>query len=213
MKNTTNEIYEELFLRYPILSSVKENIKNAFDILVDTYKSGGTVFVCGNGGSASDSEHIVGELLKSFKKPRPVDKKTAEALKNLGERGEHILSKLEGALPAVSLISQSAILTAYANDRSWDTAMAQQLYGLSKCGDCLITISTSGNSDNCVYAALLAKAKGVKTVAFTGASGGELSKICDECIAAPEKETYKVQELHLPIYHCLCAMLEEEFFD
>lgn len=213
MKKTTNEIYEELFLRYPILCPIKEQIKGAFDILVSTYKNGGTLFVCGNGGSASDSEHIVGELLKSFKKPRPVDKKTAKALKNLGERGEYILSNLEGALPAVSLISQSAIVTAFANDRSWDTAMAQQLYGLSKSGDCLIAISTSGNSKNCVYAALLAKAKGLKTIAFAGVGGGELLRVCDECIAVPEKETYKVQELHLPIYHCLCAMLEEEFFD
>ena len=119
---------------------------------------------------------------------------------------------MEGSLPALSLISQTGILTAFANDKSWDTAIAQQLYGLGKHDDCLLVLSTSGNSLNCVYAALVAKAKGIKTIGFTGCSGGRLKEICDECICVPEMETYKVQELHLPIYHCLCAMLEEEFF-
>ena len=142
-----------------------------------------------------------------------VDEKTARNLSNYGEDGEYLLSKLEGSLPAVSLISQTGILTAFANDKSWDTAMAQQLYGLGKQGDCLLVLSTSGNSKNCVYAVLVAKAKGLKTLAFTGKNGGKLKEICDECVCAPETETYKVQELHLPIYHCLCAMLEEEFFE
>jgi D-sedoheptulose 7-phosphate isomerase len=129
-----------------------------------------------------------------------------------GEEGAYLVSKLEGSLPSVSLISQTGILTAFANDKSWDTAIAQQLYGLGKQGDCLLVLSTSGNSKNCVYAVMVAKAKGIKTIAFTGKGGGKLKAICDECICAPEIETYKVQELHLPIYHCLCAMLEEEFF-
>ena len=213
MKATTNKIYEELFERYPVLRSVKESVKNAFCIMADTYKSGGTLYICGNGGSASDSEHIVGELLKSFKKPRRIDEKTAKNLMSLGEDGEYLLNNLEGALPAVSLISQTAVMTAYANDRAWDTAMAQQLYGLGREGDCLLALSTSGNSKNCVYASLTARAKNIKAVAFTGIGGGRLKEICDECICAPETETYKIQELHLPIYHCLCAMLEEEFFD
>ena len=122
------------------------------------------------------------------------------------------MSKLEGSLPAVSLISQTGVLTAFANDKAWDTALAQQVYGLGKEEDCLIVLSTSGNSQNCVYAAMVAKIKGIKTVAFTGAMGGKLKEMCDVCICAPELETYKVQELHLPIYHCLCAMLEEEIF-
>mgnify|MGYP003548455027 CR=1 FL=1 len=126
--------------------------------------------------------------------------------------GEYLLSKLEGSLPATSLISQTGILTAFANDKSWDTAIAQQLYGLAKQGDCLLVLSTSGNSKNCVYAVMVAKTKGIKTIAFTGKTGGKLKSFCDETICVPELETYKVQELHLPIYHCICAMLEEEFF-
>lgn len=213
MKETTRKIYEELFARYPVLARIKENVLNAFELIEGTYKQGGTVFCGGNGGSASDSEHIVGELLKSFKKNRAVDEKTASTLSCYGEDGEYVLSKLEGSLPAVSLISQTGILTAFANDKSWDTAIAQQLYGLGKAGDCLLVLSTSGNSKNCVYAVLVAKSKAISTIALTGMDGGKLKKICDECICAPEKETYKAQELHLPIYHCLCAMLEEEFFD
>ena len=212
MKDATRKIYEELFERYSILSDIKESVLHTFELIKTTYKNGGTLYCAGNGGSSSDCEHIVGELLKCFKKRREIDEQTAKELLELGEDGAYILSKLEGSLPAMSLISQTGILTAFANDKSWDTAIAQQLYGLGKMGDCLLVLSTSGNSKNCVYAVLVAKAKGIKTIAFTGASGGKLKEICDECICVPEKETYKVQELHLPIYHCLCAMLEEEFF-
>ena len=212
MKETTRKIYEELFERYPVLTCVRENIFNAFELIKSTYKQGGTLYCGGNGGSSSDSEHIVGELLKSFKKHRMVDEKTTNNLLGLGEEGAYVLSKLEGSLPAVSLISQTGILTAFANDKAWDTAIAQQLYGLGNQGDCLLVLSTSGNSKNCVYAVIVAKAKGMKTIAFTGATGGKLKELCDVCICAPELETYKVQELHLPVYHCLCAMLEEEFF-
>lgn len=212
MKEMNKGIYEELFERYPCLLKIKQNILNTFEIIKETYKNSGMLYCAGNGGSASDSEHIVGELLKSFKKHRAIDEMTTSNLLKYGEDGEYLLSKLEGSLPAVSLISQTSILTAFANDRAWDTAIAQQLYGLGKEGDCLLVLSTSGNSKNCVYAVMVAKAKGMKTIAFTGETGGRLKEICDECICAPEKETYKIQELHLPIYHCLCAMLEEEFF-
>ena len=212
MRETTKKIYEELFERYPALNCVKENILNSFETVKSTYEKGGMLYCAGNGGSASDSEHIVGELLKSFKKYRAIDEQTAKNLSDCGEDGEYLLSKLEGSFPAVSLVSQTGILTAFANDKSWDTAFAQQLYGLGRKDDCLVVLSTSGNSKNCVYASLVAKAKGIKTIAFTGKGGGKLKEICDECICVPEMETYKVQELHLPIYHCLCAMLEEEFF-
>lgn len=212
MKETTKKIYEELFERYPSLSGIKENVLKAFEAIKLTYEQGGSLYCAGNGGSSSDCEHIVGELLKSFKKRRAVDEKTANNLSSYGEDGEYILSKLEGSLPATSLISQTGILTAFANDKSWDTAIAQQLYGLGKQGDCLVVLSTSGNSKNCVYAVLVAKSKGIKTIAFTGVAGGKLKDICDVAICVPEMETYKVQELHLPVYHCLCAMLEEEFF-
>ncbi len=212
MKETTKRIYEELFERYPVLTPVQANILNMFEIIKATYENGGILYCAGNGGSSSDSEHIVGELLKSFKKHRTIDEEISNNLRVFGEDGAYVLSKLDGALPAISLISQTGILTAFANDKSWDTAIAQQLYGLGKKDDCLLVLSTSGNSKNCVYAVLVAKAKGIKTIAFAGNSGGKLKEMCDECICVPERETYKVQELHLPVYHCLCAMLEEEFF-
>ena len=212
MKETTKKIYEELFERYPSLCGIKENVLKAFEAIKLTYEQGGSLYCAGNGGSSSDCEHIVGELLKSFKKRRAVDEKTANNLSSYGEDGAYILSKLEGSLPATSLISQTGILTAFANDKSWDTAIAQQLYGLGKQGDCLVVLSTSGNSKNCVYAVLVARAKGIKTIAFTGVAGGKLKDICDVAICVPEMETYKVQELHLPVYHCLCLMLEEKFF-
>lgn len=212
MKETTKRIYEELFERYPVLTPVQANILNMFEIIKATYENGGILYCAGNGGSSSDSEHIVGELLKSFKKHRTIDEEISSNLRVFGEDGAYVLSKLDGALPAISLISQTGILTAFANDKSWDTAIAQQLYGLGKKDDCLLVLSTSGNSKNCVYAVLVAKAKGIKTIAFAGNSGGKLKEMCDECICVPERETYKVQELHLPVYHCLCAMLEEEFF-
>ena len=212
MKETTKKIHDELFERYPVLCDIKESILNAFNMIKSTYDNGGSLYCGGNGGSSSDCEHIVGELLKSFKKHRAVDEKIASGLLSYSEDGEYLLSKLEGSLPATSLISQTGVLTAFANDKSWDTAIAQQLYGLGKKGDCLVVLSTSGNSKNCVYAVMVAKVKGIKTIAFTGKTGGKLKELCDETICAPEWETYKVQELHLPIYHCLCAMLEEEFF-
>lgn len=212
MKESVKVIFEELFKRYSSLIGIKASIMNAYELLETTYRKGGALFLCGNGGSAADCEHIAGELLKSFKKHRAVDEETATNLAHYGEKGAYLLSKLEGALSATSLISQTGVLTAFANDKSWDTAIAQQLYGLGKKGDCLAVLSTSGNSQNCMYAALVAKAKGIKTIAFTGKTGGELKSICDVCIRVPEKETYKVQELHLPVYHCLCAMLEAEFF-
>jgi len=212
MKETTRRIYDELFERYAILESIKGNVLNAFEMIKSTYENKGVLYCAGNGGSSADSEHIVGELLKSFKRKREIDEKTAKGLLEYGESGEYLLSKLEGALPAVSLISQTGILTAFANDKSWDTAIAQQLYGLGKKGDCLLVLSTSGNSKNCVYAVLVAKAKGLSSIALTGAGGGKLKAVADCTIAVPETETYRIQELHLPIYHCLCAMLEEEFF-
>lgn len=212
MKDSTKIIFDELFERYPVLEGIQEHVLNMFQMLKETYLQGGTVFCGGNGGSASDCEHIVGELLKSFKKRREIDSGTAASLLAYGRQGEELSGKLEGSLPAVSLISQTGILTAFANDKSWDVAMAQQLYGLGRKGDCFFALSTSGNSRNCIYATLVAKVKGIKTVALTGRTGGELKTLCNECICVPEVETYKVQELHLPIYHCICAMLEEEFF-
>lgn len=212
MKKTTRSILNELMLTYPQLQCCCKDIENAFLMLKATFENGGRLFVCGNGGSSSDSEHIVGELLKSFKKHRPIAQEVCEKLQIFGEDGAYLCGKLEGSLPAISLNSQTGIMTAFANDKSWEATFAQQLYGLGSQGDCLLTLSTSGNSKNCVYATLTAKAKNISAIALTGVGGGKLRE-CSNCtIAVPETETYKVQELHLPVYHCLCAMLEEELF-
>ena len=200
------EIFKELYERYPQLKGCEGEISKAFDLLLPCYRNGGKVLTCGNGGSAADAEHIVGELLKKFRKHRDIDSSVAEKLP------PELVAKLEGALPAVSLVSMSGILTAFANDVAWETAFAQQVYGLGKPGDVLIALSTSGNSENCINAALVAKAKGLKVISMTGADGGKLDDLADAAIKVPEVETYKVQELHLPIYHALCAAIEEGLF-
>jgi D-sedoheptulose 7-phosphate isomerase len=212
MKENTKIVLQTLVEKYPQLAENKIRVEQAFELLKESFAQGKKLLVCGNGGSACDAEHIVGELLKSFKRHRNIDGSVQEKLLAFGENGVYLSQKLEGALPAISLNSQTGIMTAFANDKAWDATFAQQVYGLGEDGDVLICLSTSGNSQNCVLASLVAKAKGIKTIALTGEGGGKLQQICDCIIAVPERETYKVQELHLPIYHCLCAMLEEEFF-
>ena len=211
MKDTTKVIYEELFVRYPALTVCNAEILTAYETLETAYKNGKRVYFCGNGGSASDCEHIVGELMKSFKKRRPLKASFADALLQ-GEDGELLTQTLDGGLPAVSLCGHPALTSAFANDKNPTLGFAQQLSVLASDGDVMVTLSTSGNSKNCVYAVLVAKALGVKTVFLGGGTGGKLKGLCDVSVVVPETETYKVQELHLPIYHCLCAMLEEEFF-
>ena len=200
------EIFNELYERRPQLKDCAGSIAKAFDLLLACYRDGGKVLTCGNGGSAADAEHIVGELMKRFRRQRAIDAEVAAKLPS------ELSAKIEGALPAVSLVSMSGILTAFANDVAWETSFAQQVYGLGQRGDVLIALSTSGNSANCVNAALVARAKGMKVVALTGADGGKLAELADAAIRVPETETYKVQELHLPIYHALCAALEAELF-
>lgn len=197
---------EELVSRYPALEPCRASVVGALDVLLAAFRGGGKVLVCGNGGSAADAEHICGELLKKFKKHRDVPADIAAKLR------PELVAKLEGALPAVSLVSMSGIVTAFANDVAWETAFAQQVLALAKLGDVLIALSTSGNSANCVAAAEVMKAIGGKTIAFTGAKESRLSEVCDVTIRVPETETYKVQELHLPVYHALCAAIEEELF-
>lgn len=212
MKETTRKILNGTVEKYSSLQPYSDDIEKAFELLKNCFLKGGKLLVCGNGGSASDCEHIVGELLKKFKKHREINAEVRRNLRALGEKGEFLSERLEGSLPAVSLISQTGIITAFANDNSWDAVFAQEVYGLGNEGDCLMCLSTSGNSKNCVYAALTAKAKKLSVISLTGMGGGELASVSDCLIAVPEKETYKIQELHLPVYHCVCAMLEEELF-
>ena len=200
------DVFAELYERYPQLKGCEVEIKKAFDVLLASYRADGKVLVCGNGGSAADAEHIVGELLKKFKKHRDVEAALAAKLP------ADLVAKLEGSLPAVSLVSMSGILTAFANDVAWETAFAQQVLGLGRSGDVLIALSTSGNSANCVNAARVARAKGMKVISMTGAGGGKLGEIADAAIKVPENETYRIQELHLPVYHALCAALEDVLF-
>ena len=186
------------------MSEVLATFKRALDLMIETYKNGGKVLVCGNGGSAADSEHIVGELMKGFMLKRCVnDERIPQSLR----------AGLQGALPAISLPSQTAVLSAFINDVEPDMMYAQLVYGYANENDLVIGISTSGNSKNVVNAVEVAKCVGAKTLAFTGAKESRLSELCDVTIKVPETETCKVQELHLPVYHYLCAELEKIFFD
>ena len=193
----------QLYEKYPALEGCKKDIESAVNMILDTYEKGGKLLLCGNGGSCSDCEHIVGELMKGFLLSRPV---TDERIP------EHFRGSLQGSLPAISLASQSAILSAFANDVEPSMVYAQMVYGYAKENDLFIGLSTSGNSRNVVNAAEIAKALGIKTLAMTGQKESKLSKLCDITIKVPEAETYKIQELHLPVYHYICAKVEEKMF-
>ena len=193
-----------LLERYPVLEECESSISAALELIINTYKNGGKILVCGNGGSCSDSEHIVGELMKGFLLRRPVEDERIH---------ERIRCKLQGALPAISLPSQSAILSAYINDVVPEMMYAQLVYGYAKKGDLVMGISTSGNSKNVVNAIETAKALGVNTLSLTGRSDSKMSQISDVTVQVPETETFKVQELHLPVYHYLCAEAERFFFE
>ena len=206
---------EQLVERYPALKPCESSIKKAFDVLRNSYEADGKLLVCGNGGSAADSEHIVGELMKGFKNPRKLNDQERAALMSIAPaEGELLANGLQRALPAVSLVGHPGLSTAFLNDVSDGGAMAfaQQTYGLGRKGDVLLGISTSGNSKNVVLAAIAAKSKGMFVIALTGEKESRLSGLANVTIRVPETETFKVQEYHLPIYHCLCLMLEEHFF-
>ncbi|MGF7143203.1 D-sedoheptulose 7-phosphate isomerase [Anaerotaenia torta] len=202
----------QLMEEYPALAPCKEEIHRAYTMLCEIYRQGNKLLVCGNGGSGADAEHIVGELMKEFYIRRPIKPKRKAALAAYGEDGKMLGEYLQEALPAITLTSNIALSTAYANDAKPELVFAQQVYGYGAEGDVLLGISTSGNSKNVIYALKTAKAKGMKTLGFTGRSGGALKELCDVCICAPSDITYKVQEYHLPIYHTLCRMVEEVFF-
>ena len=204
----------DLINRYPALAPVRDDIEKFYNTLVECYENGGKVLIVGNGGSAADSDHIVGELMKGFLKNRPVSPEMYEALMEIDpERGEALAKNLQGGLPTISLTAHTALNTAFANDRDPVMIYAQQVNGYGKPGDVFLGISTSGNAENVMYAAVTAKAKGMKVLALTGKNGGKLAKIADVSIIVPVQETYKIQEYHLPIYHVLCLMLENHFYE
>lgn len=202
-----------LIVRYPVLETVRQDIINAFIILKECYENDHKLLIAGNGGSAADAEHIAGELMKRFKILRPVPEEFADKLKAIDPvRGESLACNLERGLMAIPLVSHEALTTAYINDVDGLGVFAQQLYGFGRPGDVFLGISTSGNSKNVMNASVVARALGIKVIGLTGANGGELADVSDVAIKVPETETYMIQELHLPVYHCLCLMLEEYFF-
>ena len=204
---------EELVERYPVLDAVKDDVQKAYELLEACYEQGGKLLIAGNGGSCADAEHIVGELMKGFVKRREVSDSFAECLRNADEvRGAELAKKLQGGLPAIALTGHAGLSTAYLNDVDGDLIFAQQTYGYGRPGDVLIGISTSGNAKNVMYAMTVAKALGMKTIGLTGKDGGALKREADVSVVVPETETFKIQELHLPVYHALCLMLEERFF-
>lgn len=199
--------------RYPVLESCRQEIIDAYLIMEDSYAHGGKLLIAGNGGSAADSEHIVGELMKRFKIPRPVSTEFAEKLKKVdAERGESLAKNLECGLMAIPLVANEALTTAYINDVDGLGVFAQQLFGYGREGDVFLSISTSGNSKNVINATVVARASGIRVIGLTGAKGGELADVADVAVKVPETETYMIQELHLPVYHCWCLMLEDKFF-
>ena len=200
-------IIEELVQRHPRLEPCVGDITTAYELLAGCYERDGIVYLCGNGGSAADAEHIVGELMKSFDQRRPVPDEEKAALGD-----PYLAGHLEGSLRAVSLASHSSLATAIANDVSADLVFAQQVYGYGREGDVLWALSTSGNARNVLLALKAARARGLKCIGMSARDGGQMKDLCDVCIRVPESATYKAQELHLPVYHALCRMLEERFF-
>lgn len=203
-----NSEWEVFFGDRPELGSCRDSIMIAYDLMCDCLDSGNKLLFCGNGGSQADAEHIVGELMKSFLKPRAIPEEVLGKLELQGERGKLLTEKLQGAIPAIALGTHGALASAVSNDIGGSYVFAQQILGLARTGDLLFALSTSGNSENIVNAVLTAKASGCKTVAMTGQSGGELRNLVDVCICVPADKTAFVQELHLPVYHRLCAALE-----
>jgi len=204
---------QELIERYPLLKSIRNDINDAYKIIIDSFSEGGKLLIAGNGGSAADAEHIVGELMKNFVKKRKLPEAFQKKIESFDQDiSAYLLPRLQPGLPAISLSGHSSLNTACINDIDGNITFSEQVYGYGKPGDVFLGISTSGNSKNILYATATAKANELKTIALTGSDGGSLKNIADISIIVPEKETYKIQELHLPVYHCLCLMIEEYFF-
>lgn len=213
--NITDKYIEELLTHYPALCNCRSDVLQAYELLEKCFSEGHKLLVCGNGGSCADSEHIVGELVKGFKLKRPCPPSFSQKLiKEDAVMGEELSLKLQGTLPAISLTCHQALNTAFANDVTdgGKLVFSQQVYGYGKEGDVLLAISTSGNSQNVLYACVVARAMGLKVIGLTGEGAGKLNDRCDVCIKVPATDPYRVQEYHLPVYHSLCLMLEERFF-
>jgi phosphoheptose isomerase len=213
MKEEQRQVLHSLTSKYPELDECSDSIKHAFELIKSAYEQGGKALLCGNGGSAADCEHIVGELMKGFMSKRTLPESRREQFaQHFPDDAAYLTANLQGALPAVSLVSHSALMTAFANDVAADMVFAQQVYGYGKPGDVLIGLSTSGSSANVVRAMQVAKVLGLRTIGLTGRSGGKLNELCDATVRVPWEDTPAVQERHLPIYHALCIMIEQQFF-
>lgn len=213
MKISTTNILKELFEKYPKFINIEQSIIDSVELAINTFSNGNKLLICGNGGSAADSEHIVGELMKSFVLKRELSEmQKALITDKFPIHANYLISNLQQGLPAISLVSHTALSTAFANDNAPDLVFAQQVLGYGKDGDLLLAISTSGSSKNVIYATEIAKTFGLNVIALTGETGGTLKDICDVLINVPETEAYKVQELHLPYYHAFCLAVENEFF-
>ncbi len=208
-----DEYLEALLVKEPDLHAVEAELEAAGAALIECYRAGGKVLICGNGGSAADAEHVVGELMKGYLKRRPAPEGVREALRQADlAAGPYLADHLQGALPAISLVSHTALLTAIANDIAGDMIFAQQVYGYGRRDDVLMAISTSGNSLNVLQALRVARAMGLTTLGFTGRSGGQMRALCDVALCVPRDRTADIQELHLAIYHALCAQVEATMF-
>lgn len=204
---------DELIERYPVLSACRKDIEKAADALIKSFEKGGKLLIAGNGGSCADSDHISGELLKSFVKKRIPEKSLIDSIKKIDEEtGAYLSDKLQGSLPVIALTNNTALMTASLNDVDGNVMFAQQVNGYGKPEDVFLGISTSGNSKDIIYPTVVAKAKGLTTIALTGKSGGRLKDLADIVIVVPSQETFKIQELHLPVYHALCLEVEEHFW-
>jgi D-sedoheptulose 7-phosphate isomerase len=207
------DFIQQLISRYPLLAREQNNINEALSLLLNCFSVNGKLLIAGNGGSSADADHIVGELGKAFVRKRPCTPGFAEKLLALdAEQGAYLAARLEQGLPAIALHAHTALATATANDRGGDLVYAQQVMAFGAANDVFLGISTSGNANNVNYACITAKAKNMKTIALTGKTGGVLARLSDIAIIVPETETYKIQELHLPVYHALCLAIEERFF-
>jgi D-sedoheptulose 7-phosphate isomerase len=212
-EESTASRLRELVDRYPVLAPLEADIGRACGLLIDAYEGGKKLLVCGNGGSAADAEHIVGELMKSFVRPRPIASRLRESLAALDpELGPRMASSLQGALPAIALTGQLSLSTAFANDVDPSLGFAQQVLGYGAPGDVFLGISTSGDARNVLQAAIVAKALGLRVIGLTGRGGGALATQAELLLAVPETETWKVQELHLPVYHAICLAVEAALF-